>query len=138
MDATNFVIQYFWWFCRHAPHARRAGNNANGQLGGLVADRVFGLVVGYGHKPERSFYMLLALVFVGWFLADRSWEEGDFAPTAGPVLMSESWQYQHMSITYQNSLLYLFLQSISFFPLFVVLLFLLFRVSNIFLIVLFC
>jgi len=60
--------------------------------GSLIADRVFGLVVGYGHKPERSFYMLLALVFAGWFLADRSWEEGDFAPTAGPVLMSESWQ----------------------------------------------
>ena len=61
-------------------------------MGSLIADRVFGLVVGYGHKPERSFYMLLALVFVGWFLADQAWEDGDFAPTAGPVLMSESWQ----------------------------------------------
>ena len=60
--------------------------------GSLIADRVFGLVVGYGHRPERSFYMLLALVFVGWFLAHSAWEEGDFAPTAGPVLMSESWQ----------------------------------------------
>jgi hypothetical protein len=60
--------------------------------GSVVADRVFGLVVGYGHKPERSFYMLLTLVLVGWFLADRAWNEGDFAPTAGPVLMSESWQ----------------------------------------------
>jgi len=60
--------------------------------GSLIADRVFGLVVGYGHKPERSFYMLLALVFIGWFLADQSWKKGDFAPTAGPVLMSESWQ----------------------------------------------
>lgn len=60
--------------------------------GSLIADKIFGFVVGYGHKPERSFYMLLALVFVGWLLADRSWEEGDFAPTAGPVLMSESWQ----------------------------------------------
>lgn len=60
--------------------------------GSAVADRIFGFVVGYGHKPERSFYMLLALVFIGWFLADRAWKEGDFAPTAGPVLMSESWQ----------------------------------------------
>lgn len=60
--------------------------------GSVIADRVFGLVVGYGHKPERSFYMLLALVLVGWFMADRAWQEGDFAPTAGPVLMSESWQ----------------------------------------------
>ncbi|MEO0905763.1 MAG: hypothetical protein AAFX89_13520, partial [Pseudomonadota bacterium] len=41
--------------------------------GSLLADRIFGFVVGYGHKPERSFYMLLALVFVGWFLADRAW-----------------------------------------------------------------
>ncbi len=60
--------------------------------GSLIADRVFGLVVGYGHKPERSFYMLLALVLIGWFLADRAWDEGDFAPVAGPILMSESWQ----------------------------------------------
>ncbi|WP_108815639.1 hypothetical protein [Loktanella sp. Alg231-35] len=61
-------------------------------LGSLIADRVFGVVVGYGHRPERSFYMLLTLVLVGWFLADKSWEAGDFAPTAGPVLMSDSWQ----------------------------------------------
>ena len=61
-------------------------------LGSIIADRVFGLVVGYGHKPERSFYMLLVLVAVGWLLADRAWEEGDFAPAAAPVLMSEGWQ----------------------------------------------
>ena len=60
--------------------------------GSLIADRIFGVVVGYGHKPERSFYMLLALVFVGWVLAHNAWEDGDFAPTAGPVLMSQSWQ----------------------------------------------
>ncbi|MDX8350112.1 hypothetical protein SLH49_19140 [Cognatiyoonia sp. IB215446] len=60
--------------------------------GSLLADKVFGLVVGYGHKPERSFYMLLVLVAIGWFLADRAWEAGDFAPTMGPVLMSEGWQ----------------------------------------------
>ncbi|MEL6683246.1 MAG: hypothetical protein AAFQ09_11490, partial [Pseudomonadota bacterium] len=60
--------------------------------GSLIADKVFGLVVGYGHKPERSFYMLLALVAVGWFLAAKAWEAGDFAPTMGPVLMSEGWQ----------------------------------------------
>ncbi len=61
-------------------------------LGSLIADKVFGLVVGYGHKPERSFYMLLVLVAVGWFLAAKAWEAGDFAPTMGPVLMSEGWQ----------------------------------------------
>ena len=61
-------------------------------LGNLIADKVFGLVVGYGHKPERSFYMLLVLVVVGWFLADRAWHAGDFAPTMGPVLMSDGWQ----------------------------------------------
>ena len=61
-------------------------------LSSVIADRVFGVVVGYGHKPERSFYMLLTLVLIGWFLADKSWKAGDFAPTAGPVLMSESWQ----------------------------------------------
>lgn len=70
--------------------------------GSLIADRIFGLVVGYGHKPERSFYMLLALVFIGWFLADKSWNEGDFAPTAGPVLMSEGWQVLATDPNIQN------------------------------------
>ena len=42
-------------------------------LGSVIADRVFGLVVGYGHKPERSVYMLLALVFAGWKYAARSY-----------------------------------------------------------------
>ncbi len=60
--------------------------------GSFIADRVLGLVVGYGHKPERSFYMLVVLVLIGWFLADQAWKGGDFAPTAGPVLMSEGWQ----------------------------------------------
>lgn len=60
--------------------------------GSLIADKIFGLVVGYGHKPERSFYMLLVLVAVGWFLAAKAWDTGDFAPTMGPVLMSQGWQ----------------------------------------------
>lgn len=61
-------------------------------IGSVIADRIFGLVVGYGHKPERSFYMLVILIAVGWFLADRAWKDGDFAPTIGPVLMSQGWQ----------------------------------------------
>ena len=36
--------------------------------------------------------MWWALVFVGWVLAHNAWEGGDFAPTAAPVLMSDSWQ----------------------------------------------
>ncbi|MEJ6402848.1 hypothetical protein [Yoonia sp. 2307UL14-13] len=60
--------------------------------GSLAADKVFGLVVGYGHKPERSFYMLMALVLIGWLLADQAWKRGDFAPTAAPILISEGWQ----------------------------------------------
>lgn len=61
-------------------------------VGSLIADKVFGVVVGYGHKPERSFYMLLTLVAIGWFLAQNAWDQGDFAPTSGPVLMSDGWQ----------------------------------------------
>ncbi len=70
--------------------------------GSVVADRVFGVVVGYGHKPERSFYMLMALVLIGWFLADQAWEEGDFAPTAAPVLMSAGWQVLATDDAVQN------------------------------------
>lgn len=57
-----------------------------------IADRVFGVVVGYGHKPESSFFMLMALVLIGWLLAAKAWEAGDFAPAAAPVLMSQNWQ----------------------------------------------
>ena len=60
--------------------------------GSLLIDRIFGLVVGYGHKPERSFYVLVVLVLIGWLAADRTWDSGDFAPAQGPVLMSEGWQ----------------------------------------------
>jgi len=68
----------------------------------LLTDRVLGLVVGYGHRPERSFYMLMILVFVGWFLADKAWKAGDFAPSMGPVLMSESWQAVATDARIQN------------------------------------
>ncbi len=61
-------------------------------VGSVIADRIFGLVVGYGHKPERSFYMLMILVLIGWALADHAWKQGDFAPAQGPVLMSAEWQ----------------------------------------------
>ncbi len=61
-------------------------------VGSLIADRIFGLVVGYGHKPERSFYMLMVLVLIGSVLADNAWKRGDFAPAQGPVLMSADWQ----------------------------------------------
>ena len=64
--------------CRHA--------------GSVIADGVLRFVVGYGHRPERSFFVLATLVLIGWLLASNAWQNGDFAPTAAPVLMSESWQ----------------------------------------------
>ncbi|WP_108384142.1 hypothetical protein [Yoonia sediminilitoris] len=71
-------------------------------IGSVIADRIFGLVVGYGHRPERSFYVLITLIAIGWFLADRAWKEGDFAPTIGPVLMSPGWQALATDVRVQN------------------------------------
>lgn len=90
-DVPSLTLDYARRDLRQSLRWRNAGVFWR-NLGSLIADKVFGLVVGYGHKPERSFYMLLVLVAVGWLLADRAWETGDFAPAAGPVLMSESWQ----------------------------------------------
>ncbi|WP_341368526.1 hypothetical protein [Yoonia sp. BS5-3] len=61
-------------------------------FGSVIADGVLRFVVGYGHRPERSFVVLAALVLIGWMLASNAWNKGDFAPTAGPILMSEGWQ----------------------------------------------
>ena len=52
-------------------------------------------VVGYGHKPFLSLVFLLALIAITVFPAHFAWEEGSFAPNAGPVLVSEDWQSYH-------------------------------------------
>lgn len=53
--------------------------------------------VGYGYKPFRSLIVLLFLIFTTATFSDRAWKSGDFAPNAGPVLVSSDWQRLSLS-----------------------------------------
>ena len=54
-------------------------------------DILLRLVVGYGHHPFRSVYVLGLLIFCTIVPAHYAWEEGSFAPNAAPVVVSEAW-----------------------------------------------
>ncbi|MEP1962060.1 hypothetical protein [Tateyamaria sp.] len=54
-------------------------------------DILLRLVVGYGHHPFRSVYILGLLIFCTIVPAHYAWEEGSFAPNAAPVVVSEAW-----------------------------------------------
>ncbi len=58
----------------------------------LIWDWALRLTVGYGLKPQRSFYGLAFLMGLGWYVADQTWKAGDFAPNSDIILGSENWQ----------------------------------------------
>ncbi|MFN0115130.1 MAG: hypothetical protein ACKVPY_10680 [Paracoccaceae bacterium] len=57
-----------------------------------LTDVTFRLVVGYGHKPWRSFFALLGLLVIATTLAHRVWDEGSFAPNSDVILASPEWR----------------------------------------------
>ena len=54
-------------------------------------DLVLRRVIGYGYAPERSLVWLLALFLIATTLANRTWEEGSFAPNTDVILVSPGW-----------------------------------------------
>ncbi len=47
--------------------------------------------IGYGYRPARAVTIAVLLVAgLGWFF-DRTWDAGDMAPNAAPLLVSEGW-----------------------------------------------
>ena len=54
-------------------------------------DRFLRFTVGYGFRPGRS--LLVAVVLIGGLavLAHRTWQAGDMAPNAAPILVSRDW-----------------------------------------------
>jgi hypothetical protein len=61
-------------------------------LGQFAVDTSFQFVVGYGHKPWRSFLALLVLFAVAFTLAQKTWNEGSFAPNSDVILASPEWR----------------------------------------------
>jgi hypothetical protein len=49
-------------------------------------------VVGYGHHPFQSLWLLTAPIFLATIPANYAYEEGSFAPNSGPILASADWQ----------------------------------------------
>ena len=54
-------------------------------------------VVGYGHRPFRSLWLLVAFIGLAIIPAHFAYEEGSFAPNSGPVLVSNGWLDYHTS-----------------------------------------
>lgn len=70
----------------------RQRHGGSAWLGSAIWDRFLRWSVGYGYRPGRSVVFAVALIAgFGWFM-DRTWEAGDMAPNAGPILVSPGWQ----------------------------------------------
>lgn len=60
-------------------------------MGSILWDRFMRYLVGYGYRPGRSvLFAILLIAAFGWFM-DRTWQAGDMAPNAGPILVSQGW-----------------------------------------------
>ena len=56
-----------------------------------MTDTALRFGIGYGHKPQRSLWILLVLVILAAYPAHRAWQAGDMAPNAAPILVSADW-----------------------------------------------
>lgn len=56
-----------------------------------ITDNALRFGIGYGHKPQRSLWILLALTLLAAYPAHRAWQAGDMAPNTAPILISKDW-----------------------------------------------
>ena len=57
-----------------------------------LGDRLSRWTIGYGFAPQRSLYVLAALIGVASGLALLAWQAGDFAPGSDVIVLSDGWQ----------------------------------------------
>ncbi|MEP2027498.1 MAG: hypothetical protein ABJI96_02175 [Paracoccaceae bacterium] len=57
-----------------------------------AVDLLLRWVVGYGHHPFQSLWLLIALIVLAICPAHLAYEEGSFAPNSGPIQASAAWQ----------------------------------------------
>lgn len=55
-------------------------------------DSLLRLCAGYGFAPLRTVTAMALLICAAWFAADRTWDEGSFAPNSDVILVSPGWQ----------------------------------------------
>ncbi len=56
-----------------------------------IGDLVLRTTIGYGYRPGRSVVVAIALILALGFFYQATWLEGDFAPNAAPILVSQPW-----------------------------------------------
>lgn len=49
-------------------------------------------IVGYGYRPIYSIWWAVVIIAITAALVGKSYDKGDFAPTAAPILISERWK----------------------------------------------
>lgn len=57
-----------------------------------VGDLFLRGVAGYGYRPMRSLIAALILIAIAWFMAERAWVSGAFAPNSDVLIASAGWQ----------------------------------------------
>ena len=55
------------------------------------ADSVMRVAVGYGYRPGRVLALAVVLIFCLGLFFQKTWEAGDMAPNAAPILVSQAW-----------------------------------------------
>ena len=55
------------------------------------ADSVMRFAVGYGYRPGRVLLLAVALILGLGLFFQRTWDAGDMAPNAAPILVSQAW-----------------------------------------------
>lgn len=58
----------------------------------FLGDTLLRCLVGYGHYPMRILTILPLLVLVAALPTRMAWLEGSFAPSSGPILLSQQWK----------------------------------------------
>lgn len=50
------------------------------------------VVVGYGYKPERSFWALAVLILIASFVSGKAWNSGAMVPNSDVIITSPGWK----------------------------------------------
>lgn len=61
-------------------------------LGRYVWDHLQRWLIGYGHKPARSLWVLAALLTMSIFIGDMAWRTGAMVPNSDVILTSDDWK----------------------------------------------
>jgi len=62
-----------------------------------LVDGALRWMVGYGYRPARAAFLAAALILSLGLFFERTWQAGDMAPNAAPILVSDPWRAATLS-----------------------------------------